>query len=59
MHEAVDGDPGKRQQGHGHSPLLPAKHLQLLGKLGKHAAWVKSAMIPEKTASPVRLIVPN
>ena len=54
LREAVDGRAGKRQQGHGHDPLPPAKHLQSLGKIVKHAARIKSAMIPAETASPVR-----
>jgi hypothetical protein len=54
VHEAIDGQAGKRQQGQRHDPLLPAKHLQSLGKIVKHAARMTSSMIPAETASPVR-----
>jgi hypothetical protein len=51
---AIDGGAGKRQDGHGRDPLPSAKHLQSLEKIVKHAARIKSAMIPAETASPVR-----
>ena len=52
--KAVDRRAGKRQNGHGHGPLPPAKRLQSLDKIVKHTARIKSAMIPAETASPVR-----
>ena len=51
---SVETGAGKRQHGHGSNPLLSAKRLQSLEKIVKHAARIKSAVIPAETASPVR-----